>query len=99
MADVGAPSPIWQQGEVTVTTNPLLTIPSLVTAIVAVPEPTAVRTALYPDAATVTTRLFEVVQLTERPVAGWPWVSWSVTDTFKVWPPCKLTAPSGLRST
>src|SRR5512134_1276312 len=71
---LGAPSPIWQQGAVTMMRTVGLVLPSLMAEIIADPAPTARATASgLPSLDSIaTTRLLVVIQVTLRSVRATP---------------------------
>src|SRR5437868_10909925 len=85
---LGAPSPIWQQGAVTVSRTVWLTLPSHTADTMAVPAPTARAVALVlPEAESITiTRLLVLIQLTVRSVRLTPEAVYTFTWNASVSP-------------
>ena len=86
MLTLGAPSPGWQQGAVTTTVIGVPDLPSLLTLTTATPPPTAFNNTLGPVGWRLTTRLFEVLQVTWRSVSSTPLGAYSVTRSVSVSP-------------
>src|ERR1022692_4927273 len=89
--DCGAPSPIWQQGAITVRVSLALVTPPLAAVTFAVPPPMAVRTALWPlDWIEITLPLV-VLQDTGRSVRATPVEEDGIAVTERVWPRLKVS--------
>src|SRR5450759_4505146 len=87
----GAPSPTWQQGEITITFSFWLATPSLAAVRLAAPPPTAFTTAVPLPVAVmvavmVTTRLLVVLQDTGRSVSAPPAELVGVAVRVTLWP-------------
>src|ERR1700675_802426 len=83
----GAPSPIWQQGAITITFNFWLATPSLDAVRLAAPPPTALTTTTpLLVAVMVTTRLLVVLQDIGRSVSAPPLELVGVAVRVTLWP-------------
>src|ERR1017187_968870 len=83
----GAPSPTWQQGEITTTFSFWLATPSLAAVTLAAPPPTALTTAApLLVAVIVTARLLVVLQDTGRSVSAPPVELVGVAVKVTLWP-------------
>src|SRR5579883_116143 len=98
MAVVGAPSPTWQHGAVTMMVNGVPSTPPLEAVTVAVPPPTALRVAVAPEACTLTTWPLELAHTMGWPTMVTPLASIAVALTCSV-SPCfrrNVVAPLGV---